>query len=661
MPAHEKLAFSRIGILVRLLSKISSCKVKKGPTMSVALSPVQLFVQRARRLTLKKIVNKILRTPAQKLMQQAMPTLKNLGDFLIRYQPRLVRLALGTPLCDDPSYFRWILQNYPRKKSLDGLKKQALGLVLKPTISIVLPVYNPPIKFLRQALDSVLQQVYPYWELCIVDDASTDPRVTRLLQKYQTKDSRIKVVFQKENSHISVASNRALDIATGEFFGLLDHDDVLAPHALLEVAKLINRHPDLDLVYSDEDKMDEKHCIKFPYFKPDWSPDTLLTKMYTCHLSVYRKAIVDRCGRFRRGFEGAQDYDLALRVTEQTDKIHHIPTILYHWRMHPGSIAMGLGPEVKPYAYVAARDSVVSALARRKEAASVSEVAGLLGFWDVRYEISQSEKVSIVLAAKFFDESLVDCLTGLLTTDWPDMEIWIVGFAKEHIPSLVWECQGKRPDCIFVYCDASTNSLSGLKNSVAEHARGRYLLFLDPSTRIADKTWLKALVEQAQRSAIGAVGGMLKTPQNIVYHGGITLGIQEGFGYSHRGDSASNSGYVGVLQTTTNYSALSGECLLCRREVFLKYRGFDEQLADSFDDIDFCLRLRTAGFQNVYVPHSRLIFTGPWRLHVPVPNDGLEHKRQIFKDRWSKYIGQDPCYNPNLTHLYEDFRMAIAY
>lgn len=268
----------------------------------------------------------------------------------------------------------------------------------QPLISIIMPVYNTPEKYLREAIQSVLNQVYSNWELCIADDASSQPHIKLVLEEYLKQDSRIKVVFRESNGHISNASNSALSIATGEFIALLDHDDILTPHALYEVASLLNSHPEADMIYSDEDFIDDDGQLSHPYFKPDWCPDTFLANMYICHLGVYRHSIVKEIGGFRVGFEGSQDYDLVLRFTEKTEQIFHIADILYHWRTHAAST--NINPSAKSYAFVAARKALSEALIRRKEPGFVLDVPNYPGCYVIRYDIKEPDLVSIIIPTK---------------------------------------------------------------------------------------------------------------------------------------------------------------------------------------------------------------------------------------------------------------------
>lgn len=302
------------------------------------------------------------------------------------------------PVSEDPSYQRWLQLNYPRSGELKKLKEACLKWTQQPLISIIVPVYNPDENFLRQAIASVQAQIYPNWELCLADDCSTKPYVKQVLEEFAQQDDRIKVTFRTDNGHICHTSNSALDMATGEYIALLDHDDLLPPHALVKVVELVNKHPEADFIYSDEDKVDDNNIYQSPFFKPDWSPDSFLARMYTCHLGIYRRSIVTEVGNFRVGFEGSQDYDLVLRVTEKTNNIFHIPDILYHWRIHSESTASD--SNAKPYAANAAKKALAEAIERRGEPGKITTKASYPGVYRIRYQIKEPKLVSIIILPK---------------------------------------------------------------------------------------------------------------------------------------------------------------------------------------------------------------------------------------------------------------------
>ena len=310
----------------------------------------------------------------------------------------------------DP-YFLWRQQNELRRGDIERLRDMATVLTYRPLISVIMPTYNTPELYLREAIDSVLAQVYDRFELCIADDASTAPHVRAILEEYAAMDDRIKLVFRPENGHIAHASNSALALASGEFVALFDHDDVLTPDALFENVRVLNAHRDADMIYSDEDKVDDKGHRSNPYFKPDWSPDTFLSRNYVSHLGVYRRSLVLEVGAFRPGFEGSQDYDLVLRIVERTSRIYHIPRVLYHWRIHAASVASGVG--VKNYAYDAAMNAIAEAMHRRSEPGRVEMLKDDPGNYVVRYDLKRDWKVSIIIPTRDHAEDLERCLSSI--------------------------------------------------------------------------------------------------------------------------------------------------------------------------------------------------------------------------------------------------------
>ena len=319
-------------------------------------------------------------------------------------------------------------------------------LSYQPLISIVMPVYNTPEIFLREAIQSVLNQSYTHWELCIADDASTQPHVKRILEEYAAKDARIKGVFRLQNGHISRASNSALQLATGEFISLLDHDDLLVADALHEVVMLLNEHPDADMIYSDEDKIDERNHFCLPCYKPDWCPDSFLSRMYTCHLGTYRRSLVNDIGGFREGYEGSQDYDLVLRLTEKTNKIFHIPKILYHWRIHPES-ASG-SRDAKPYAYEAAARALTDAIRRRGESGQVLTHQHSPGHYTIRYAINSYKLVSIIIPTRDFGSILNKCLESIFThTSYPNYEVIVIdnGSVENETTTIINKWLNRQP------------------------------------------------------------------------------------------------------------------------------------------------------------------------------------------------------------------------
>jgi len=555
------------------------------------------------------------------------------------------------------AYERWMFANDLRPADERVVRDAAAVLPRTPLISVVMPVYDTPERYLRAALDSVLAQLYEHWELCVADDASTQPHVRRILEEYRAADARVKLVFRPHNGHISAASNSALALAAGEFVALLDHDDVLAPDALFAVALLLNRKPDTDFVYSDEDKIDDLDRRSEPYFKPEWSPDSFLARMYTGHLAVFRRALVAEAGGFRPGFEGSQDYDLVLRVTERTQRIEHVPRVLYHWRIHPESTAAG--GTSKRYAFEAGRRAIEEALERRGEPGRVEELPEA-GSYVVRYVIRKPGKVSVIVPTRDHGADVDRCLASIFArASDQDFEVVIVDNGSTQRASLAvferWAAAEKR---VRIVRHAVPFNFAEINNYAVTQTTGRYLLFLNNDTEVVSGDWMEAMVEQAQRPSIGAVGVKLLYPDGTVQHGGVVTGIGGVAGHSHKYADAATGGYFNMLRTTNNYSAVTGACMMVRRDVFERASGFDERLAIAFNDVDFCLRLRALGLYNVYLAHVVL-------YHYESKSRGADDEgakrtrfhaeRDRMRERWGAALACDPHYSPHLTVTSEDF------
>ena len=565
-------------------------------------------------------------------------------------------------IADTAQYSVWLQQKYPNAARLKGIKKKCQSLPYKPLISVIMPVYNPEAEFLRQAIASVINQAYDNWEFCIADDCSSKPHVREILEEY-AHDERIKVVYRQENGHICRSSNSAIEVATGEYIALLDHDDLLAPHALARVAELLNRHPEADFIYSDEDKVDDNNVHKDHFFKPDWCPDSFLSRMYTCHLGVYRRSLVNEIGNFRVGFEGSQDYDLVLRVTEQTDKVFHIPDILYHWRIHLESTAAA--SEVKPYAANAAQKALAEAIARRKEPGEIKTKDNTPGVYIVRYEIPEPKLVSIIIPTKDLADVLNICLESIFElTTYPNYEVVVID--NGSVEDKTHECfdywREKESDRFKCYSYDVPFNYPRINNYGASKAKGDYLLLLNNDTKIITPDWLEAMVEQAQRPTIGAVGSMLLYPDNTIQHAGVVLGLGGVAGHSHKHFPASHPGYFSQVAAIDNYSAVTGACLMCRREVYEEVGGLEEELAIAFNDIDFCLKIVSRGYRNIYLPHVVLYhYESKSRGYEDTPEKQARFAKEIqyMQKKWQLLCDRDPCYNPNLTKSREDYSLDV--
>jgi GT2 family glycosyltransferase len=571
-------------------------------------------------------------------------------------------LPVHAPVADP--YERWRAANDPRPADLERMREIAAALAYRPLISIIMPTYETPEPLLLDAIRSVRDQVYPHWELCIADDASPSPHVRRILDDAAARDHRIRVVYRSENGHISRASNSALAIARGEFVALLDHDDLLSPDALFENVVLLNRHPNADMIYSDEDKCDESGRRRDPFFKPDWSPETFLSKMYTCHFGVYRRSIVERIGGFRAEFDGSQDYDLVLRFTEHTDRIHPIARVLYHWRIHAASAAGGTA--AKPYAYVAAQKALTEALARRGEPAEVQHVPGYPGHYVPRFEIVAPGRVAIIVPTRDRSELLDRALRSIVNvTTYRDWEIVVVddGSAEEATRQLLVAYEAELGARFRVVRIDEPFNFSRLVNAGVAATAAPYVVLLNNDTEIVTPDWLEAMVEQCQRPQIGAVGVKLVYPDGRLQHGGVILGLGGVAGHGHYGEPAGSPGYYGALVCLNNYSAVTAACMMVRRAAYLEVGGFDEELVIAYNDVDFCLKLGAAGYRNVYLPHVTV-------LHVESASRGSDlsasneprnlMEQAIVLTRWGPSIQRDPYFSPHLSLRHSSYTIATS-
>jgi predicted O-linked N-acetylglucosamine transferase (SPINDLY family)/glycosyltransferase involved in cell wall biosynthesis len=528
----------------------------------------------------------------------------------------------------------------------------------QPLISIIVPVFNPPEPYLRAAIQSVLDQTYSHWELCIADDASTFPYVRRVLEEYAQQDTRIKPIFRTENGHISACSNSALEIATGEFIALLDHDDLLTSDALEEVVRLLNQHPEADMIYSDEDKIDNNNQFRETAYKPDWCPDSFLSRMYTCHLGVYRRLLINEIGGFRLGFEGSQDYDLVLRLTEKTDKIFHIPKILYHWRMHSASASMS--QTAKPYAYEAATKALTEAMQRRNEGGQVIPLKDSSGYYSIRYEIDRSKLVSIIIPTRDYGSILHQCLTSIFqNTSYPNYEVIVIdnGSVEAETQNILNFWKQQKPAQFKTYRLDIPFNYSQLNNYGVSQANGEYFIFLNNDTKILTSDWIEALVEQAKRSSIGAVSGLLLYPDKSLQNAGFVLSKNQISSSFYQGITKIND-YDTFLQISliNNVSAVSGACLACRRTVFEEVGGFDEALPFMYNDIDLCLKMLAHGYRNLYLPHVRLYHQELKSWNVELTPDQRskiqDYAQQLIQERWGKIFNYDPCCHPHFIQKF---------
>lgn len=583
-------------------------------------------------------------------------------------EERPVRILVGEQQQDlfavqgDP-YHQWMARHFARPSDLREYADLVEGFAHRPLISVVMPVYDPPVHLLDAAIRSVVDQVYTHWELCIADDRSPNAEVRRCLERWMKEDERIRVVFRDSNGHIARASNSALGLAQGAFTALMDHDDLLAPDALFHVVKRLQRDPDLDLIYTDEDKIDEQGRHSEAHFKPQWCPDHLLSRNYFGHLVVLRTALLREVGGFRPGFEGSQDYDLLLRVTERTARIAHVPRVLYHWRIHAGSAARS--EEVKPYAYDAAKRALTEALERRGEPAEVGFLDGFRGY-GIRFTAPLQGRVSVLIPTKDKAEVLGTCLRSLFAlTDHPDLEVIVISNNSREgaLFELLDDMAAREPGRFRWYRHDVPFNFSGLMNFGASKATGEHLCYLNNDTEVIHADWLRTMHSWSQRPATGAVGVKLLYPNDSIQHAGVVIGLGGVAGHTFVGYHKDGPGYFNYINTINNYSAVTAACMMVERRKLEHIGGWEEAFSVEYNDVDLCLRLREAGYHNVYLPHVSLYhFESLTRGHPHMTKESYErHLREValFQERWRGYVDDDPCYNPNLGRGVHDWQFAL--
>lgn len=562
-------------------------------------------------------------------------------------------------------YEHWVrLYDSPTSHDLNTQARKSQKLPHRPTISLLMPVYNAPEPWLARAIESVREQSYPFWELCIADDASTQPHVRTLLEREAKADPRIKVVYRTANGHIAAASNSALELATGEFVACLDHDDELAPNALFHCAELLARHRDAEVVYSDEDKIDEQGRRFDPHFKPDWNPDLLLSQNYLSHLTLYRTRTVRELGGFRVGFEGSQDWDLALRVTEKTEpaKIHHIPRVLYRWRAVAGSTASHL--REKSYASTAAGKVLREHLARKNSHASLEMVKG--SHWRIRHPIPDpAPLVTLVIPTRNGRELLATCIESIRAkTRYPNFEFLIAdnGSDDPALPAF-YEKQKSLGRFSVLPCPGPFN-YSAINNRAVKAAAGTLVGLLNNDLEAIHPDWLDEMVAHALRPGIGVVGAKLYYPDMRIQHAGVVTGLGGVAGHAFKKFPRNDPGTPQFRpHVVHNVSAVTAACVVLRKAVFEQAGGLDEEnLKVAFNDVDFCLRVEALGYRNLFTPFAELIHhESASRGAEDSPEKLARFAQEIayMKSRWGQRLVNDPAYNPNLTLDTEDFAYAF--
>ena len=556
-------------------------------------------------------------------------------------------------------YEAWIRTHDYRRAERAGIAAEIAAWANPPLISVLMPVHDPDPKVLQAALASLRAQLYPHWELCVVDDASTRPAIPKILQRAAEADPRIRLHARSENGHIARATNDALGLARGDVCAFMDHDDVLTEDALYEVARALRLDPALVLIYSDEDKIDGRGRRFDPHFKPGFDRELLYAQNYINHLTVVRTEALRAVGGLRPGFEGSQDHDLLLRLTDGLDpsRIRHIPRVLYHWRAAQGSGTFSDRSLAKAEAArLRALDEVVAPWGGRAE-------RGPSGFNRLVRPLPQpAPRVSAIIPTRDRAEILSVTLDGLLTsTDYPDIEVVIVDNDSREPETAALFARYRDDPRVHVVPVPGTFNFSDLSNRGAAAAAGPVLLFLNNDVEVLEPGWLGELVRHAVRPEIGAVGAKLLYPDRTIQHGGIVLGIGGVAGHSHLGVPDADPGYFCRMVIAHEVSAVTGACLAMRADVFEAVGGFDaEALKVAFNDVDLCLKIRRAGYRIVWTPFAKLI-------HHESKSRGAEdtpEKRKRFEgevltmlDRWGPELRADPYYNINLSRNSAHYRV----
>ena len=600
-----------------------------------------------KQLKLLKAEKQALRKSPERKLGQVLLAPYLLPKRLVRgIQKRLPGAKKSAPPAGE--YGAWFEAHRTKQSELDRFRKESAAFSYRPCISIITPVFNTPLDWLEQCVQSVLNQVYGEWELILIDDNSNDPELLKFLPELVARDPRIILTRSDKRGGISAASNRGLEMAKGEWIGFLDHDDLLEPDALFQHVKWLQDHRDADLIYSDEDKLTEDG-LESPIFKPDWSPDYFLSCNYICHFTIIRAAVLEQVGGFRKEFDGAQDYDLFLRIVERTTRIDHVPRVLYHWRRSAASTADNI--RRKPGSLETGRLALEGHLERQRMRGHVSVDWRTHAYW-IKRDLAEPKPVSIIIPMRDRVELLKRCVDSITReTTYAPYEIVIIDNDSQSEEAREFLSATKHR----VLNYSGPFNFSAINNFAVEQTGNPWLLFLNNDTEVIDGDWLTIMAEHIQRPEVGAVGPRLLYPDDTIQHGGIVVGVGGIAEHAFRGFPAEAPGVCRQLQVTRNYSAVTGACLLTRREIFNKVRGFDEErLPVTFSDVDLCLKIRRAGYLVVYTPFARLYHheSGTRRRTVEPMETG------VMRDRWSGILDDDPYYNPNLSRERADFSLG---
>lgn len=562
---------------------------------------------------------------------------------------------------------RYGTDSFPSPEEAEKQRNTQFPRMVK--ISILVPLFNTPENFLREMVESVTAQTYENWELCLADGSDQEHAyVAEVVMKYEKQDGRGRIVYKKlsKNGGISENTNECLKLATGEYIGLFDHDDLLHPTVLFEYVKAINEK-NADYLYCDETtfKSGDLNKMLTMHFKPDFAIDNLRANNYICHFSVFDRKLLDGTELFRSRFDGSQDHDMILRLTDRAQNIVHIPKLLYYWRSHPGSTAAGLS--AKPYTVAAAKGAVADHLRRHGfEHFQITSTRAFDTIFKIRYQILGSPLISIIIANKDHVEDLSRCVSSILEkSTYENYEIIIVENNSQDAKTFAYYEELQANEKIRVITYEGAFNYSAVNNLGVSKARGEYVLLLNNDTQVITVNWMEELLMYAQREDVGAVGAKLYYGDKTIQHAGVVLGLgaHRTAGHSHYGQHRDNLGYMGRLCYAQNVSAVTGACLLVKKELFLEVGGLDEGFAVSLNDVDFCIKLRQKGYLNVFTPFAEL-------YHFESRSRGLDdqgekaerynRESEKFREKWKEVLeAGDPYYNPNFSLDRSDFSLKI--
>ena len=543
----------------------------------------------------------------------------------------------------------------------ERLKEKTARFALHPKFSIIVPLYHTPLNFLDDMIDSVKKQTYENWELCLANGSPEDEALDAQVHKHMSNEPRIKYVKLKENLGIAGNTNAALELATGSYTALLDHDDFLAPNALFEFVKAINENGDADCLYSDEDKVDQEGKLHyFPHFKSDYNPDLLHTNNYICHFFAVKTSIIQKVGDFRSNFDGAQDFDLVLRCIDESESVVHVAKVLYHWRCHKGSTSANT--DSKTYAFEAGKRALQEYYDRHGIEAKV-ETTSLPGYYKTKYLYTDRPLVTVIIPNKDHIEDLERCVKSLLAQkEYTNLEILIIENNSEKPETFAYyETLKKQDNRIRVetwkmdddrHSEKHGFNYAAIQNFAAQKANGEYLLLLNNDTEVIDPDFLVSMVGYAKRKEVGAVGAKLLYENDTVQHAGVIVGVEGVAFHQFLEYPQHDPGYMGRASFSQDVSAVTGACLLIRKEVYEEVGGMDEHLAVSYNDVDLCLKLREKGYLVVYDAFAHLHhYESRSRGYEDSPKKQarLAREAEYMKNKWKHVMGTDPYYNKNLS------------